>query len=81
VVNIGAPITIKMCFIGERFVGKTAIILRLSDGDDLEPMRLKSIDEEETKDRRSWRGRKSLQSPDLVSRQYKLPISANPIKA
>lgn len=78
--NPGAPLQVKLCFIGERYVGKTALILRLSESDDLEPMRGISFNEEEVKNAQQM-PRKSLKSPDLVSRYYKLPISNNPIKA
>jgi len=71
---------VKLCFVGDRHVGKTAIILSLSEIDDLEHMRGPSVSEiEEAKQKLKLR--KSLQSPDTVSRNYKLPFSANSIKA
>jgi septin family protein len=67
---------IRLCFVGERYVGKTAFILSLADADDLEPMQVQDRKTEETK-----QSRRSLMSPDTVTRQYKLPISSQPIKA
>ncbi len=67
---------VKLCFIGERYVGKTAIILSLTNADDLEQMHGPSVvkDNEEAKTNKR---RKSLQSPDTVSRNYKLPFSTS----
>lgn len=37
--TLKSAITVKLCFLGEKMVGKTAMILTLSDEDDLQPMR------------------------------------------
>lgn len=71
---------VKLCFVGDQHVGKTAIILSLSETDDLEQMRGPSDSDIEVASQKLLR-RKSLQSPDIVSRNYKLPFSTTSIRA
>jgi GTPase SAR1 family protein len=69
----------KICFIGDKQVGKTAVILSLTEEADKQPLGHETSNEldrriiEETKSNRMRSG--SLQSPDIVSRIFKLPIS------
>ena len=79
---------IKLCFIGDKQVGKTAMILSLSDDGDKELPLMGDKGPESLVSRimteqamRMLESQGSLRSPDTVSRIFKLPNCQNSIKA